>query len=496
LTSAIVAAFHVSACTPNDARIIESDSSYQVSSPATPADTHIVAFLQAQKKAWKAPSISASVAVRGEVVFSATVGLANAGKAVPATSETIYRIASTSKALTAVAILQLVDQGLLTLDDDVRKYVPEFPEKKWPITVGNVLSHTSGIRHYREGETSRKSTHYDSVADAIGEFKDDSLLFEPGTQYGYTTFGYTLLQGVIERASGMTYREYMRERVWRPAGMTHTDLEVKGDLYPLRAAGYRMDADRIGEVGFDDVSFKYAGGGMISSTDDLVKFCMSLCGSTLLPDSLRNLMFTELVVEPGVSLAWGSRMDERTGSRRVWHPGRSNGFESYLLFYPEEQVAVAVLTNQHYTDPWVQVGGVAQLLANIFMPGHEADRGTFPTTSPGEAVLETLRSAGPEAGVTKCREYQASAAWQDWGMEWELNRLGYELLEQGRSAEAVELLKLVVYLYPESWNAYDSLGDAYAKTGDVQLAIQNYESSLKLNPDNPAGAEKLSKLQK
>lgn len=489
--------FTCTACSGNDAELIRQDSSFSiVTAQPTPADTHIVEFLQMQKQSWKAPSISATVAVHGEIVFAGAVGLAHVQDAIPATHETVYRIASTSKAVTAVAVLQLLDQGLIHLDDDIRKYVPEYPEKPWPITIQQVLEHSSGIRHYNDGETSRKQNHYESVADALNEFKDDDLRFEPGTEYGYSTFAYTLLQGVIESASGMSFRQYLRANVFQPAGMNNSDIEVKGEQYPLRAAGYRGDGDVVSQVGYDDVSFKYAGGGMISSTRDLAKFCIALGRGDLLSDSLREFMFTETKIKPGSGIAWGSRIDEHTGTRRVWHPGRSNGFESYLLYYPQEDVAVSILTNQHYTNPWVQVGGVAQLLANIYLPGNQAERATFPTTPIADALMSALSEGGSEAAVALGMQYQSSMAWRDWDFESELNVMGYQLMQGDRLDDAIEVFKLNVLMHPESWNVFDSMGEAYANRGDKQLAIESYETAVRLNPDHTNGIEKLRDLRK
>jgi len=294
----------------------------------------------------------------------------------------------------------------------------------------------------------------------------------------------------------MSFRQYLRERVFDVAGMIGSDLEVKGESYPLRAIGYRMDGDMIGPVGFDDVSFKYAGGGMLASAEDLVKFCMALGHGDLLSDSLTRRMFEELPIEPGSGLAWGSRIDSLSGTRRVWHPGRSNGFESYLLYYPGEELAVAVLTNQHYTDPWADVGGVAQVMADVYWPGHDSLRTHFPITPVPSALRLAFDSGGAESVRATCQEYRASAAWRHWDFESSINRLGYQLLAEERTQEAIEVFLVNVELFPESWNSYDSLADAYAQEGDVEAAVRYYQESLRLNPDNEQGARKLHELKR
>lgn len=492
-----IVAVLVGACSGFDSSKLQKDSSSAVAISNGPAvDSHLVEFLQAHRQAWRAPGLSVAVAQGDKIVFSAGIGLADVATGIPAAANTVYRIASTSKAITAVAVLTLLDQGLIHLDDDIRTYVPQFPAKPWPITVGQVLSHTSGIRHYRENETSRKQTHYETVAEAISEFKDDTLNFQPGTKYGYSTFGYTLLQGVVESATGVSFRKYLHEYVFQVAAMTGSDLEVKSEHYPLRATGYRMDGDVISPVEYDDVSFKYAGVGMLASAEDLVRFCMALGDGQLLSDSLTHLMFDELPMEPGSGLAWGSRVDSLTGTRRVWHPGRSNGFESYLLYYPTERLAVSVLTNQHYTDPWADVGGVAQVLADVFMTGDESLRSSFVTMPVSVAIRSAFEAGGADSLKAICLAYRNSPAWRHWNFEGQINMLGYGFLEGGQAQRAVDVFLVNAALFPESWNAYDSLGDAYAKLGNTERAVHSYEESLRLNPKNDAGEKKLQELKR
>ncbi|HUE95624.1 MAG TPA: serine hydrolase domain-containing protein [Longimicrobiaceae bacterium] len=163
-------------------------------------------FVESVRQEWGAPGVSVAVALDGRIVFARGAGWADLVDSVPAEPETVYRIASTSKVITATAVLQLVERGLVGLDDDIRRYVPGFPPKPWPVTVRQVLTHVAGIRHYERGETSRKMEHYATVEEALALFAADSLLFQPGTRYGYTTYGYTLLQGVIEAAAETTFR--------------------------------------------------------------------------------------------------------------------------------------------------------------------------------------------------------------------------------------------------------------------------------------------------
>ncbi len=161
-----------------------------------------------------------TVAVRrGEVLWTRRFGEADVENHVPANPETVYRLASLSKPITAVAAMQLVEAGWLDLDADVRRYVPGFPRKPWPITSRQLLSHLAGIRHYRGDEWSSVK-RYVSVLEGLDLFKDDPLVHEPGTRYLYSTYGYSLLGAVVEAAAARPFVEQLQGAVFNPAGMT------------------------------------------------------------------------------------------------------------------------------------------------------------------------------------------------------------------------------------------------------------------------------------
>ena len=196
-------------------------------------------LVEAARPKMGAPGVSVAVALDDRLVWAAGDGLADVENGVPATADTVYRIASISKTMTATAVMQLVERGRVSLDDPIQKYVPSFPDKGGlTITLREILTHTSGIRHYKAGEM-ESLTPYDSVADAIRIFKDDPLLFTPGTKYSYSTYAYNLLEGVVESASGLTFEAYLQEHVWNPAGMAHTYLEHPQTIVAHRARAVR-----------------------------------------------------------------------------------------------------------------------------------------------------------------------------------------------------------------------------------------------------------------
>lgn len=325
----------------------------------------VQAYLEQVRLRGNMPGISAAVSVGGEIVFSGGVGYADIENNVPATGKTVHRIASISKPIGAIGLMQLHEQGKVNLDDDIRTFMPYFPEKRYPVLVQHILTHTSGVRHYNPGEFG-KMDHYMTLEDATEIFRSDTLLFEPGTDFKYSTYGFNLVQGVIEEASGMKIGPYMKEKVWEPAGMLSTNFEVPGDIIYNRARGYTITRrGQLRNVKYTDVSIKYIGGGMISTVEDLLRLVHALDRNTLMQESTKELMYQHHYKHAEnrfQGLSWGVRIEEN-GRRRISHSGGATGFSSMLIFYPAEKIAVALITN----NDWIGVGNAAQSIADLYL---------------------------------------------------------------------------------------------------------------------------------
>ncbi len=303
-----------------------------------------------------APGLSAAVAVADEVIWTDGFGVADLEHDAPVRAETVFRIASISKPITATAVMQLVERSRVSLDDPIQKYVPAFPPKgEQTITIRHLLTHTSGIRHYQGDEFNHRGS-YDSLEAAIEIFKDDPLLFSPGTKYSYSTYAYNLLAGVVERASGLTFEQYLREHIWTPAGMSATRLEhpdqiVKGRARPYVRAGGA--SGRVVNAPFADLSIKWAGGGIISTAADLVRFHIALDAGKLLKAETLTLMYTPYRFADGSLSTYGLGWSViamplvANGPSTTWiaHSGGATGGTTYLLRNPRGKLAVAILTN-------------------------------------------------------------------------------------------------------------------------------------------------------
>ncbi len=298
--------------------------------------------------AGKIPGLQVAVAVGGKLVWSEAFGYADLAREVPVTAETQFRIGSVSKPLTAAAVALLYEQGKLDLDAPVQRYVPSFPDKGDPITTRQLAGHLAGIRHYR-GDEFLLNRHFESVREGLTIFERDSLLFPPGTKFSYSSYGWNLVAAVIEGATKQDFLAYMGEHVLRPLGLTHTAPDRVDSLIPNRTRFYERGADS----GFVpappvDNSYKWAGGGFLSTAEDLVKFGSALLEPGFLKAATLELLFTSQKTsagEPtGYGVGWFVATDGR-GHRWVSHGGSSVGGTTAFGVDRDSRVVIAITSN-------------------------------------------------------------------------------------------------------------------------------------------------------
>ncbi len=317
------------------------------------------------REEYQAPGVAAAVFVSGREVFSGGVGYANIETNMVQDGNTIFSVASISKTMTAVAVMQLVEAGTVHLSDEIQMYAPWFPRKQRPITLHQLLTHTSGIRHYRDNEDSDSGQwmsafrHYSTVEEATRFWRNDPLLFDPGTSWSYSTYAFTLLQAVVESASGMSFEEYLVRHVWAPAEMRATRLDVAGRIVVGREQGYFWDSARakLERSRDEDDSYKYPGGGVLSTDADLCRFADALNAGLLLKPVLVAQMYTpqlsphirsyserDFIPSKQQAITWDCGVDSK-GRAYVEHSGANKGTISQLLNYWQQRVVVAIHTN-------------------------------------------------------------------------------------------------------------------------------------------------------
>jgi serine beta-lactamase-like protein LACTB len=310
------------------------------------ADSVVVAFIVAHH----VPGLSVAIGLDQRLVWSKPYGLADLEDSVPVTVSSVFRTASIGKPMTATAVMQLWEQGKLDLDAPVQRYCRAFPRKRWPVTARQLLAHRSGIRD-KTPEEETNYRHYDTVEASLTIFANDFLLFEPGTAFRYTSYGYDVLGCVIEGASGMRYLDYMARRVFTPAGMRHTRLDDAREIIPHRVSGYALDTTgRIRNSIHDDMSNRIPAGGFVSTPEDLVRFGIAVLRGTLVADSSRRLMFQaqgrpgdRAPEDIGYGLGWA--VADWYGVQEVMHGGGTPQVCAFLYLLPAKGFVVAFMMN-------------------------------------------------------------------------------------------------------------------------------------------------------
>ena len=299
-------------------------------------------------KTSKVPGMAVSISIKGELAFSKGYGWADVEQQVAVNpSESKFRIASISKTLTADAIMQLVEAGKLNLDEPVQTYVPQFPQKRWPITTRMVGGHLGGIRHYR-GDEFLSTKHYRKVIDGLAIFQEDPLIHEPTTKYSYSSYGYNLISAVIEGASGIEFLEYMQTNVFDKLAMNNTTPDFLDRIITNRGGYYERKDDGIQNSPAVDNSYKWAGGGFLSTSEDLILFARAHIGTEYISESSMQSLTTSQKTSDGketkYGIGWRSDVDLE-GHRWIGHTGGAVGGTSKFMIYREEEIIVVVLTN-------------------------------------------------------------------------------------------------------------------------------------------------------
>jgi CubicO group peptidase (beta-lactamase class C family) len=347
------------------------------------------AAIQAERAKLKTPAVSVAVMEKGRIVYARAFGTADLENAVAATPETRFRTASVAKTMTATAVLQLSEKGIIDLDAPIQQYCAAFPRKPWPVTARELLGHLAGVRHYARPGESSGTQHFFTVTDSLKIFADDPLLFEPGTKYSYTTFGFSVLGCAIEGAAKMSYGEYMHTRIFEPAGMTHTTLDDVYLVIPSRVRGYYLldqksfdglppaakamaAAGGVYNAPLHDTSMKMPGGGLLSTPSDLMMFATALLDGKLLKPETLKLMWTSQATADGKPTEYGMGWGIGSNPDRliVSHGGNQVGASSTFVVDVTNHLALAMMANLEDAD----LSEVRKLLTGPLSPTNRARR--------------------------------------------------------------------------------------------------------------------------
>jgi CubicO group peptidase (beta-lactamase class C family) len=411
------------------------------------------------------PGLAIAVDVHGRVAFSEAFGVADLETRAPATADTRFRIGSVGKSLTAAGALLLAERGHLDLDAPVDRYVPD-AGAAGAATPRQLAGHLGGVRHYRRDDF-LVTAHYDDVTDALALFVADSLVAPPGTEYAYSTHGYTLLSAVMQAAADEPFLAWMERQVFAPLGMRATAPDDVTVVVPGRAAFYRIEEGEVAPARFTDNSYKWAGGGFLSTAEDLARFGSALLDGTLLGAGGAERLFASQKTAVGEETGYGMGFRPRNdweGRRVVHHGGSSEGGRAFLLLYPDDKVVVALAANRENAPLFEHE---AETIAHFFLDhdGGVLDDGLF-----GAWRLEGTHGEDAVAGELRLHASGSIRGILDWSEE----QAPIQILLVDRHAERLRLIGVGPHGLMNAWLAPDEDGwsgrwDYLGEGGDVRL---------------------------
>lgn len=436
---------------------------------------------------------SVLVAENGKVIYKKGFGMANMEWEIPNRADTKFRIGSVTKQFTAALILQMVDEGKVKLDGKITDYLTDYRKDTGSkVTVHQLLNHTSGIPSYTSlpGFMANDSRDPYSVGDFVKKFASGDLEFEPGSKFSYNNSGYFLLGAIIEKVSGKSYETVLKEHILDVVGMHDTGFDVSAPLLTKRASGYEKTVDGYENAGYLDMSLPYAAGSMYSTVEDLFKWDQALYEDKVMSKSSKDAMFTPGLSDYGYGFIIRERPLGKTDKKvkTIAHGGGINGFNSLFTRVVDQKHVIVILDN---VGQGRYHGGMTASVINI-LNGQPAEN---PKRSIAEALYKTAKEKGGNAAVAEYRKLKSGNADTYDFSESELNTLGYQIMGRDKTKDAIEIFKLNVEMYPEASNPYDSLGEAYLKDDQKELALANYKKSVELDAGNANAVRVIARLE-
>jgi len=410
------------------------------------------------------PGVSVAIVEDGKVVLAKGYGVANVELSVPATENTVYQLASVTKTFTAAAIMMLVDEGKLRLDDKITARLQDLPAAWKEVTVRHLLNHTSGIKSYTAVrdffKTARKDYTQSEILDLVAKERPE---FAPGEKWSYNNTGYFLLGMLIEKVTGKKYGEVLEERIFKPLGMTQTRVNDLHAVIPNRAQGYTWNGKELRNGEYVSPTQPFSAGMLVSTVNDLMKWDAALRSETLVRKSTLEQMWSPTKLskggEEGYGFGWS--IAKVNGHRLVAHGGGIPGFSTQLSRYVDDNLTVIVLANSDNGSASALAGGIASRLVPALAeetkaPIADADpqtterlKGVILAAMKGEADPELFTKESKERHVAAIKEGKDDVA--SFGALKE-----FRLLERKQSDQGIKLRYRAIFAN-ETLNAFFNL---------------------------------------
>jgi len=357
-------------------------------------------LIEHHKQQTQIPGAQVAIWVKDSLIWSESFGVSDLENGLSVNPQTQFRIASVSKSLTSLALAKMMQDKQIDIDKPIRTYLPEFPQKAYPITSRQLASSTSGIRHYTYQDPTYNTTNYPDVISALETFQDDPLLFEPGTAYHYSSYGWVLLSAVMVKASGQSFFGIMKN-TWSDLSMLDTTFD-----YPYQNSDnaskfyiYYKKEGRI-EAPQENRSFMYAGGGYLSTAKDLVKAGRAILDKSYINKEYIDELLSSQQLKGGSETHYGLGWEvgtSRLNTPIVYHSGSMSTARSHLMIYPEEDVVFAYLSNtgDHIFFNAREAQNIAELFVEVKRKTEPQD--TIPEVMVGEWKISTTSLRGKKS---------------------------------------------------------------------------------------------------
>lgn len=458
-------------------------------------EKQLESFLKQEMKERRIPGLQVAVVSKGKIVLLKSYGIGNLQDAIPVNNQSIFAINSCTKAFTGVAIMQLAEEGKIDLNAPISRYLDSLPFNWQPIKVQQLLTHVSGLPNLLNllNPATNGLTGFANEEALWAKVKTMPMESKTGEQFSYNQTNYALLGKLIDKFSGQPFDAFFRERQFNVAKMKRTVFADSREIIPHMTQTYKyisfMDGQRLKEDKLinnyaEFPLFRRTASGLNSTAEDLANWIIALQKGALLKtrDAI-NTLWTTGKYNNGKATQWALGWVARP---RQKHPAviATGGGRSAFFVYPDDDLAVVVLTNLAGAYPEDFIDEIAGFY-NQEIPAYD----------PISALRMKLKGQGFENALLAYNELKKKNASFN-PSEADLNDWAYRMLSNKQMKEAVEVFKLITLLYPDSWNAYDSYGEALLRYGNKQEAIQMYRKSVDLNPNNNGGKKILERLLK
>ncbi|WP_438422438.1 serine hydrolase [Aquimarina macrocephali] len=298
------------------------------------------------------PGATVLVAKQGKIIYHKAFGLANMELQVPMKSNNVFEIGSITKQFTSVAILMLMEQGKLTIQDEITKFIPDYPTHGKKITIHHLLNHTSGIKSYTSMNLSEIAAKDMTPTELINYFKNEPMDFDPGEKWLYNNSGYIILGFIIEKISGQSYEDFVEQNIFTPLAMNNSYYGSKREVIKNRASGYQTREGYVNSA-YLSMTLPYAAGSLMSTVEDLHKWQNAVNTNVLVKAETIKKAFQNTTLNNGkpTYYGYGWSVNEIKGIPTIEHGGGIFGYTSYQIYIPEEDVHAAILTNCNCNSP-------------------------------------------------------------------------------------------------------------------------------------------------